>query len=176
MRRRDWLALGLEAVKEGGEDAIRLEAITARAGRTRGSFYHHFETHGDFVAGMVALWRARHTEDLIAAAESAPSDAARTRGLNALAATLDHRLDLAIRALASGDAGLAAAVAAVDAARTGYLRTLQADPESDAAGDYAAIEYAAFVGFQTITPEMAPARAEALGALISDMIAAHWNE
>lgn len=173
MGRDDWLALGLRALAEGGEPAIRLEAITARAGKTRGSFYHHFSGTDAFVADMIDLWRRRDTEALIEAAESSADPAA---ALNALAATLDLREERAIRRLAEGDPARARLVAEVDAARIAYLRRLKPDPLSDAAADYALVEYAAFLGLQILAENAAPERLERLGALIADMIEVHWNE
>ncbi|MEO1086647.1 MAG: alpha/beta family hydrolase, partial [Acidobacteriota bacterium] len=66
--------------------------------------------------------------------------------------------------------------AAVDAARIAYLRSLQADPESDAAADYALIEYAVFLGVIALSPDIPPDRAERLGRLTAEMIETHWNE
>ena len=45
--RDDWLALGLERLAAEGPRALRLENICAAAGRTRGSFYHHFRDHDE---------------------------------------------------------------------------------------------------------------------------------
>lgn len=174
--RDDWLRLGLAALADGGEPGLRLEAITGRAGKTRGSFYHHFETHDDFIAALVSAWKTQNTDALIAEAEGEDTAVASARKLNALAAGLDHRLDRAVRRLSARHPAAAEAVATVDAARIAYLRQLQADPASEASADYALIEYAVFVGIQTILPDSQPARLEALGRLTTDMIAVHWNE
>ncbi|MEM8751757.1 MAG: TetR family transcriptional regulator [Pseudomonadota bacterium] len=173
MGREDWAALGLAALREGGAGAIRLEAVTERAGKTRGSFYHHFESHDAFVAAMLALWRERQTEAPIAEADAAPDPAA---ALNALAARLDLALERAVRRLAAEREDWAAEVAAVDAARIDRLRKLRPDPEGAAARDYATLEYAAFVGLAELAPDAPPERLEALGRLMDEMIEAHWNE
>lgn len=174
MGREDWLVLGLEALSDSGEAAVTLDAITARAGKTKGAFYHHFKDHDDFIDGVMGLWRTRYTDALITAAEAAP-DSERGAALNSLAAMLDHRVELAIRRLAVKNAVAADALRRADGARIAYLKSLQADPESDAAADYALIEYSVFIGMQSLMPE-AMRTAERLGALTAEMIAAHWNE
>ena len=174
MTREGWLRLGLDAMKEAGEAGVSLDAITARAEKTKGSFYHHFKTHDKFIAGMLALWRARFTDDLIAATSSGPR-AERGAALNSLASALDHRLELAIRRLAVRSPVAAEALRRADGARIAHLKSLQADPDSEVASDYALIEYAVFIGIQSLMPD-AVRTAERLGGLTADMIAAHWNE
>lgn len=174
MSRDAWLKLGLDALAADGEAAVTLDAITERADKTKGSFYHHFKTHDDFIEGMMASWRARYTDDLIAAtAEGATAE--RGAALNSLAAVLDHRLELAIRRLSVRNAIAADALRRVDGARIAYLKSLQADPESEISSDYALIEYAVFLGIQALMPE-GVRTAERLGALTAEMINVHWNE
>lgn len=174
MGRDDWVALGVSALAADGEAAVALDAITSRAEKTKGSFYHHFDSHGDFIEAVIGLWRARYTDDVIAALRSAP-DGPRHGAMSAFAAALDHRLERAVRRLAVGNEIAAAAVRRADGARIAYLKSCQADPESDAAADYALIEYSVFIGMLSLMPE-APRTGERLGALTVDMIAAHWNE
>lgn len=176
MGKDDWLLLGLNALAESGEAALRIDAITVRAGKTRGSFYHHFATHDAFIDGMMKLWRDQNTTALIeaAAAEETMQIAAAT--LSRMASVLDHKREQAIRRLSASNETARAAVAKVDAERLAFLRTLQADPESDAAADYALIEYAVFIGVQALLPDATTDRLLAISALTSDMIATHWNE
>lgn len=174
LTRGDWCSLGLAGLREGGEAAIGLDAITARAERSRGSFYHHFESHSDFVEAISADWRERSIGDLsAAAAREAPEMSA---PIAVVAAMADRRLERALRCLALRAPAVAADIAAVDTARLDLLRALQASPESDAAADYALIEYASLIGLQTLTPDASEGRIAALGALTAEMIAAHWNE
>ena len=170
----EWIALGLAALSDGGEDAIGLDAITTRAGKTKGSFYHHFRNHDDFLGRVLVEWKQRFTDDLIEATKDG-SKSDRGAALNALATALDHRLELSIRRLAVRNETAARTLRQVDGIRIAYLKSLQADPESDAAADYALIEYAVFVGMQSLMPT-AVRTAERLGGLTAEMIAAHWNE
>ena len=53
MTREEWINHGLSALDASGPDALSLAALAARAGVTKGSFYHHFEDHDAFVAGLM---------------------------------------------------------------------------------------------------------------------------
>jgi len=139
--RDDWVCLGLKALAEHGDEALRLEAITKKADKTRGSFYHHFKTQEAFIKAMMVRWEDDHTNALIKTADAASKSGGT---LNQLAAELDHALELAIRRAAPRNPVIAEFVQRVDHARVQYLRQLQADPQSDAAADYALIEYACF--------------------------------
>ena len=56
--RKDWLALGRAALEEEGSSGLTVKALTRRAGRTRGSFYHHFESQGAFLRALAEDWSA----------------------------------------------------------------------------------------------------------------------
>ena len=127
------------------------------AGRTRGSFYHHFPDHAAFVDALLERWRERQTEAVIAAVESAGSE--RLGSLHALASDLDHDLDIAVRRFASDDPSARAAVEAVDRQRLDFLAGLHAEdhglPPANARR-MAELEYALFVGMQVLWPDRTP--------------------
>ncbi|MFV0475883.1 MAG: helix-turn-helix domain-containing protein [Pikeienuella sp.] len=157
MTKEAWLALGREALTEAGPDELTIDALTARAGKTRGSFYHHFRGHDDFLRALAAAWR-REVE-----AGAPPPDAA------ALA------LERGMRRLTRDSAAVAAELDAADATRLDQHRRAQADPESPVAADYAAIARAVRRGLiadASTTPE----RLARLGRLTDEMIATHWHE
>lgn len=60
--RAEWLAIGRDALREGGPEALTIEALTRRAGKTRGSFYHHFPDHAGFARTLAEA--AAGTDDL----------------------------------------------------------------------------------------------------------------
>lgn len=152
----DWLELGLAALAEAGPAGVTLEALCARAGKTRGSFYAHFAGIEAFLAALAERWREFFTEALIVAAERQPRPAVKLDHLNRLAVRLDPRIEQGMRRLSALDEGVAAVCRAVDARRIGYLADLYrasgrySDEEAQA---LARVEYAAFVGFQQIMPE-----------------------
>ncbi len=169
----DWVALGLMALAEDGEAGLTIESLTARAGKTRGSFYHHFATHDGFLDAIAARWVDDNRAALIAAAQTFTMNDRTARIRSTIA---DPRLEQAARSIAATRPSFARAVAQVDAARIAYLRSLQADPASGMAADYAMIEYAVFIGLQAILPATPTDRSDRIGRLTADMIAVHWNE
>lgn len=147
-----WLEAGLRALKEEGPPGLTLERMTARTGKTRGSFYHHFQGHEAFVLALMRWWRQVYTEDIITQAEQAQGPR-RAQRLQDLTLHLDHQVEVAVRRLAQSHDGAAALLREVDQQRLDYLTKLyreefQASPEQAQA--MAHLEYAAFVGAQVI--------------------------
>jgi AcrR family transcriptional regulator len=62
----DWITIGLAALRDQGPDALTIERLTATAQRTRGSFYHHFASHENFVRAMADSWLQQSTAGPIA--------------------------------------------------------------------------------------------------------------
>lgn len=155
MRRVDWLDLGLRQLAEAGPARMGIDHLCRAAGRTRGSFYHHFEDHDAIIDAMLIRWAERQTMSVIAEVEAAPP--AERPGMLVLASLkMDHRLDGALRAFARTHKGAAARIADVDAARVGYLERLYRDVFAMSAGaarSLARLEYAAFIGGLVIWPE-----------------------
>ena len=155
LRRSDWLDLGLRELATHGPGKIGIDRLCRVAGRTRGSFYHHFEDHDGFIDAMLRRWAERQTMTVLAEVEAAaPED---RPGMLVLASLkMDHRLDGALRAYARTHAGAAARIAEVDAARIGYLERLHRDVHRVPAGTaraLARLEYAAFIGGLVVWPE-----------------------
>lgn len=133
----DWTRAGLQALRTHGPAGVTVEALCAAAGRTRGSFYHHFETMDAYLIAMAAAWRAEATEGVIDKALAERDPNARRKKLNRMANALDHALEVGMRLLAAQNPGVAHIVAEADAAReTGIAKLLAASfglPRADAA-------------------------------------------
>ncbi|MBX7248122.1 MAG: TetR/AcrR family transcriptional regulator [Caulobacteraceae bacterium] len=119
-----WLSLGERRLKEAGPQALGLEAICEAAGRTRGSFYHHFPTTEAFVAALVARWRARTTDGIGEVALASRNAETASKTLMRLAAEIDPRLDMAIRTLGVTRPEVAAEVEAMDERREAIIAEL----------------------------------------------------
>lgn len=150
----DWLEFGAGRLREGGPEALALDRLCAAAGRTKGSFYHHFPAMAAFTGRLVARWR----DGALAALESwreADPHAPRRARLAALSQAVDDRLEGAIRSLAARDAVAQALVAEVDAARESAIARFLADGwalpalRAQRAGQ---ILYALFVAAQARAP------------------------
>ena len=156
-----WLQLGLEALGEEGPEALTVEALCVRAKRTRGSFYHHFPTMDYFIKHMMESWQKTHTEDRIAATFTGKKIANQLSYLNQLATSLNMGIEQGVRRLAARDKTAAEICATVDKMRITYLASLYTQSSRYTAAEaetIAKIEYAAFVGMQTIFPDEPPAR------------------
>lgn len=165
-RRTDWANLGLEQLSRHGPSGVTVESLCAASGRTRGSLYHHFGDHHEFLLALVALWRERFTEAVITAVRNQElSGRTGASHLNRLAIALDAGVEIGIRQLAAGDGELAARVADVDRRRIDFLTELHLEagaPSGERARAWAELEYAAFVGSQHMRSLYPPERLSAL--------------
>jgi AcrR family transcriptional regulator len=172
--RDDWLVLGLAQLSAHGPDGLRIDPLCAAAGRTRGSFYHHFDDHDAFIAALLDQWREWNTDGVIEMVELEAEISGKRGRLNALASGLDQQMEVAIRRFAAANAPAAQAVAEVDEIRIAYLARMN---EEEFAANHARarilaeIEYAAFIGFQHLYPEAAASRLIEIGAALEEMIA-----
>lgn len=163
--RNDWLDQGLDALRDGGEGALTVDGLCARLGRTKGSFYHHFEDIAAFLAALLARWEERQTSAPIHHAEAGGSPEQKRQRLSAVVRSLDGRLELAVRAWALRDERAAVVLRRVDARRVDYLASLYAS-EGRARGAallLARLEYAAFVGAQMLFSDLSVEGARSLG-------------
>ena len=153
--RADWIELGLHLLAKRGPEALTLERLTEAAGKTRGSFYHHFEDHPDFLGALAERWR-EETDSAIAEAEAAAAAGRRRETLARRSAKIDHALERELRRLAASEPIIAAAVAEVDERRINYVaRLFRAELGLDAneALARARIQHCAFVGAQMVFPD-----------------------
>src|SRR5471030_1018853 len=71
----DWLGLGERLLSQEGPDALCLERLTESAGRTKGSFYHHFRGRDGFLAALAEHWRVAVVEPAAAPYRADPTPA-----------------------------------------------------------------------------------------------------
>lgn len=175
LKRGDWLEIGLRQLAASGPEALRVDRLCLAAEKTRGSFYHHFEDHAAFLAAMLEHWSQRHTERIIQEVEREADPRAKRIALNGLASSLDQGIEVAVRRMAASQAQARAAVGQVDRRRLAYLTGInrQEFGLSEAeASVLAEVEYATFVGCQTLFPDAGHARYESIGRLLDVMVRA----
>ena len=146
---QDWLDLGLSELSKHGPSAVRIEALCAAAGRTKGSFYHHFKDRNAFIAALLDHWAQKLTQAVIDKTENAQNPVAKLIALNTIARTLDMGVEKALRRWAGTNSAVAKSVAAVDKRRVEYVASLfmQAkNIDSQLAIDLAVMNYAVLVG------------------------------
>lgn len=159
VRREEWLSLGLAALAEVGPEALTIDALCQRARRTKGAFYHHFETIDAYRLELAEFWRKRDTEAIIAATSEPRLATENLDALSRLTSHLDRQVEHGMRRLGATDRAVAEVIRTVDRRRIGHLVRLYiatGDFAPESAELLAQVTYAAFVGFQVIAPEMSP--------------------
>jgi len=123
-----WLRAGLEALRNGGVGAVRVERLAGEVGVTKGSFYHHFRGRGALLDALLEFWSREMTDaefERLQGMRGGEAKGALRARLVALAEDVLEkgmgRYDPAIRAWARQDRKVAAAVAQVDRRRVRAL-------------------------------------------------------
>jgi AcrR family transcriptional regulator len=128
-----WIDVALRALARGGPDAVRVEALAAGLGVSKGGFYWHFKDRQALLDEMLASWEQAGTEEVIARIESEPDDPrAQLRQLFALAPTADFEVELALRDWSRRDRAVAKRLRRIDERRMQFLRSLFAQFCADA--------------------------------------------
>ncbi len=136
-RREDWLLLGIESLKRDGPPALTLDRLCAAAGRTRGSFYHHFNAVDQLLAEVAERWRASETEAIVERTQDEPDAMAVLALMTKLTDAIDHRLERGVRVLAMTSDPVRVTVEAVDVRREAVMRDLLSRAYGLNAGDAA---------------------------------------
>jgi AcrR family transcriptional regulator len=127
----DWVNAGLRALARAGFTALKADTLAKGLGVSRGSFYWHFADVGAFHAAVLRRWREVALENIVAELEGTPGD--RLQALMQRAFSARSNLESAVRAWASADPKVRAAVEVVDAERVRYLANLLIEAGLDAA-------------------------------------------
>lgn len=60
-----WVRAGLDALEEGGVDAVAAASLATALGVTRGSFYWHFSSRAELLDAVLALWERQHSDAVL---------------------------------------------------------------------------------------------------------------
>jgi len=154
--RRDWLEAGLGVVGDMGADALTIDALTARIGVTKGSFYHHFASFQEYKDGLLAFFEREETLDIIARVEDEGAASARDKMHHLIDVVVagSSRIEVGIRAWALRDAEARTYQERIDGRRLAYLREVCAALTNDEprALVMARVCYALYVGCEQIVP------------------------
>jgi AcrR family transcriptional regulator len=179
--RERWLDEGLALLAEQGAAAVTIDALCARLGLTKGSFYHHFKGRAGFQTALLDHFERRETAAFIDLAEAPPpaGGAERLRRLvDAVVADEGGRPDLevAVRAWANHSEQAREYVARIDRTRVGYAQQLcrealggdgLADGAGERADDLGRLLYLLLVGSHHVIP---PGTPEELGRLFGRVL------
>lgn len=123
--RTAWVEAALKALGTGGPDAVRIEALAASLGVSKGGFYWHFKDRQALLGEMLDSWERSVADDVIAQLESRPAGPReKLQQLFEMAPSVDFAVELAIRDWARRDSDIAKRVRRVDNRRIEYLRAL----------------------------------------------------
>ena len=155
----DWVEGALQLISEAGLRALTVESLAGRLGVTNGSFYWHFESRSELLAGALGRWEHRATTEAIAGL-SAVTDARQRLNLMLDAASQPPRSRSLYAALAEAadDPIVRRVLNRVASARIGFLETCYRElglPVSQAKAK-AVLAYAAYRGLLQLAHE-APA-------------------
>ena len=133
--RSRWVDEGLDALADGGPDAVRIESLARALGVTKGGFYGYFEDRQALFDVMLDAWERSTVDDVIDRVEAGGGDdKAKLRRLSRLAAARRGaalKIDLAVRDWARRDKRVGRRLKRVDDRRMDYLRKLFAPPCRD---------------------------------------------
>jgi AcrR family transcriptional regulator len=162
----DWLETGFRLLAAEGPSTLTIERLTQLAGRTRGSFYHHFKDREDFVREMMLEWRERSTEEAARGMAQVHDVAALRRLVIDWPGTLDHELEKAFRRMAVVEPQVREMLRELDQRRidgfAAILGSTRPDVKDPAA--FALLVYAVIVGGQWLLEDSDP-RGEGLRAV-----------
>ena len=177
--REDWLNFGLEQLSAKGPDALKLTTLCEAANKTIGSFYHHFEAQPAYFKAMLEHWKDKNTNALIEEAEAFAESDQKAIELERMAISLDRATELGVRAFSHQNRMAAEIVAEVDQTRISYVSELYQNRfklTPDVARALAELEYAAYVGSQTLWPLGTREKSESLSSLFQELVAARFGK
>ena len=119
--RESYFETGLEVLADTGFGGLKLAEVCSRLGVTSGSFYHYFASWGAYTRELVEYWRQDRTVRVIDVIRSQPDPRRRIEAIIAVALTLPHGAEAAIRAWSSVDLELLAVQREVDQQRFDIL-------------------------------------------------------
>jgi AcrR family transcriptional regulator len=174
-----WVDAALQALATGGPDAVRVEALAARLGVSKGGFYWHFKDRQALLEEMLDTWEKAVVEDVIASVESRPADPrAKLQQLFELAPSVDFAVELALRDWSRRDSAVSERLHRIDNRRMGYLRSLfgQFCADENDVEARSMLAFSLFIGSYFIAAEHGDkTRAEVLQLAIDRLLGESWD-
>lgn len=81
LSREDWVRAALNALAREGLQAVAVEPLAQALGVTKGSFYWHFATRDELVAGALEAWEQDQNLDVVTRYQGIPDPRRRLRVL-----------------------------------------------------------------------------------------------
>ena len=118
-----WLAAAVATLIADGIDAVRIDRLARRLRITRGSFYHHYQDHGDLLRALLDHYVRTNFENFVAMLPHLQGTAKEKLGtLWEVTASQEYRdYDWAVRMWGMRDAQVAEVLAGIDIKRMDVL-------------------------------------------------------
>jgi AcrR family transcriptional regulator len=130
--RTAWIDAALKALSAGGPEAVRVEALAAGLGVSKGGFYWHFADRQALLDEMLDVWEEAGTDEVLAYVERHSDDPrAKIQVFFDKAPSADFTVELALRDWARRDRTVADRLRKIDRRRMAFLRSLFAEFCSD---------------------------------------------
>lgn len=154
----DWAETALQLIAESGLNAVTVEALAARLGVTKGSFYWHFAGRAELLAAALGLWEQKTAAEMAKGLEGQKDARRRLEFLLNTAEPPRTRAFLAALAAGIEDPVVKEVLRRVTAVRIGYLESCYRELGSApaVAKSQAVLAYAAYRGLMQLAQE-APA-------------------
>jgi AcrR family transcriptional regulator len=174
-----WIDAALEALAAGGPDAVRVEALAAGLGVSKGGFYWHFKDRQALLEETLTSWERAGTEEVIARVVSEPGDPrAQLRQLFGMAPSADFEVELALRDWARRDRAVAKRLRRIDGRRMQFLRSLFAQfcDDDDDVEARSMLAYSLLIGSYFIAAQHGDrSRAELQALALDRLLAENWD-
>jgi len=162
--KHNWLECGQSLLKAEGPAGLTIERLTEFAGKTRGSFYHHFTSRDAFLTALIEDWQASSLTALSVRLHGAESIEAKRAIMRDVSMEWDGAFERQLRFLAVQEPRVAEQLAKVDELRinglAGMICLLQPNVEDPNA--LAFVQYASVVGGQMLLTSAADPRIPAI--------------
>lgn len=171
LTRKNWIEHGFDVLRYEGHERLKAEPMAKALGVSRGSFYWHFPSLGDFHEALLNMWRNENTLDIISQLEKLPDAQTKIATLIQMGIDTPQPLENGMRRWGGVNDDVAAALASVDQIRTDYLTQILIDsglPE-DTARDRAVLLTWAAVG-RAISPDLVTQTSVSTGLVLSKIL------
>ena len=119
--KQDWLMAGVTILIESGAQALTIDRLLKQVGVSKGSFYHHFANHADFVTQFLTFYAEEGTYNIIATCDAEATPLKRLLKLIDVVTNSESSIEVAMRAWSQQDQRVKALQIKIDARRLAYL-------------------------------------------------------
>lgn len=172
LTRKTWIEHGFDVLRYEGHEKLKAETMAKELNVSRGSFYWHFPSLGDFHDALLATWREENTLDIITQLEKLSGAQSQISALIQMGIDTPQLLENGMRRWGGVNDEVAFALSEVDQLRTNYLTELLIEtglPEQTARDRAVLLTWAA-IG-RAFAPNLIPQTSASTGHELSKIFA-----